>query len=281
MANVIKKLRKGLDINLKRKSNRRVILCQRTGDIRAGARWLSRNNSESGGERAGICNGWRTLVCRQESSWSEVCFSGERVVTSVERGERRKVMCITVQAAEEQDFEEFGVKKVAELSADAVNRAYASRLVCYEATSVWHDCWPYGGSESYLRFGIRQQSAGTRLWVCVERGRSNFQTGLDALAKMAKTYLGISAKQKAALQCTERNRYCVWRTSSGRQRRVQIHHIDAVNKGRNGVDHRGAGRIFIGRLIIPVRWTLPARWPLRDRSVETGILQTGCWGFAY
>ena len=45
------------------------------------------------------------------------------VVTSVERGERRKVMNITVQAAEEQDYVEFGAKKVSELSADAVKAA--------------------------------------------------------------------------------------------------------------------------------------------------------------
>lgn len=33
---------------------------------------------------------------------------------------------------------------------------------------------------------------------------ANFQTGLDALSKMAKTYLGISVKQSLLLLCRQR-----------------------------------------------------------------------------
>ena len=42
------------------------------------------------------------------------------VVTSVERGARRKVMSITVEAAAEQDYEEFGKQNVSAMHAESV-----------------------------------------------------------------------------------------------------------------------------------------------------------------
>ena len=45
------------------------------------------------------------------------------VVTSVERGARRKVLNIVVEAAAEQDYEDFGKKNVASMDAEAVKSA--------------------------------------------------------------------------------------------------------------------------------------------------------------
>ena len=45
------------------------------------------------------------------------------VVTSVERGARRKVLNIVVEAAAEQDYEEFGKKDVSKLDGEAVKAA--------------------------------------------------------------------------------------------------------------------------------------------------------------
>ena len=42
------------------------------------------------------------------------------VVTSVERGERRKVLSISIAAAKEQDYEEFGKKDVSTLTGEQV-----------------------------------------------------------------------------------------------------------------------------------------------------------------
>ena len=56
------------------------------------------------------------------------------VVTSVERGARRKVMSITVEAAAEQDYEEFGKKDVAKMDAAAV-RNCCWQVVCLPSSS--------------------------------------------------------------------------------------------------------------------------------------------------
>ena len=45
------------------------------------------------------------------------------VVTSVERGERRKVLSISIAAAKEQDYEEFGKKDVSTLTGEQVKAA--------------------------------------------------------------------------------------------------------------------------------------------------------------
>ena len=45
------------------------------------------------------------------------------VVTSVERGARRKVLSITVEAAQEQDYEEFGKEDVSKMDAVSVKAA--------------------------------------------------------------------------------------------------------------------------------------------------------------
>ena len=59
------------------------------------------------------------------------------VVTSVERGARRKVLNIVIEAATEQDYEEFGKMNVAKMDAEAEVRSFCSRSFrVYPPTSV-------------------------------------------------------------------------------------------------------------------------------------------------
>ncbi len=60
------------------------------------------------------------------------------VVTSVERGARRKVLNIVVEAAAEQDYEEFGKKNVASMDAEAVKTALleAGTFRVYQTTPL-------------------------------------------------------------------------------------------------------------------------------------------------
>ena len=57
------------------------------------------------------------------------------VVTSVERGERRKVLSISIAAAKEQDYEEFGKKDVSTLTGEQVKAALHS--LSSAPTSWW------------------------------------------------------------------------------------------------------------------------------------------------
>lgn len=58
------------------------------------------------------------------------------VVTSVERGARRKVMSITVEAAAGQDYEEFGKKDVAKMDAAAVKELLLASGMFTSSSSV-------------------------------------------------------------------------------------------------------------------------------------------------
>lgn len=79
---------------------------------------------------------------------------------------------------------------------------------------------------------------------------TNFQTGLDALAKIADTYLGVSVKQKATALTNAKN--VTVTTFDGPHPAgnvgVQIHHVSPINKGEVVWTMAPADVIFIGRL---------------------------------
>ena len=85
----------------------------------------------------------------------------------------------------------------------------------------------------------------------VLKGReADFQTGLDALAKMAKTYLGVSAKQAApALTAAKNVTVNVFDgPAPAGNVGVQINHIDPVNKGETVWTLGAEEVIFVGHL---------------------------------
>ena len=119
MANLIK-LRKGLDINLKGKATAEVVAVKEPG-------FYALIPDDFTGvtpkvvvkEQEYVMAGGPLFI---DKNHPEVKFVSpvSGVVTSVERGARRKVMSITVEAAAEQDFQEFGKKDVAKMDAAAV-----------------------------------------------------------------------------------------------------------------------------------------------------------------
>ena len=122
MANVIK-LRKGLDINLKGKAAETYATVKEPG-------FYALVPDDFPGvtpkvvvkEQEYVMAGGPLFI---DKNHPEVKFVSpvSGVVTSVERGARRKVLNIVVEAAAEQDYEEFGKKNVASMDADAVKTA--------------------------------------------------------------------------------------------------------------------------------------------------------------
>ena len=251
MANVIK-LRKGLDINLKGKATEELFSVKEPGiyglvpDDFPGI-----TPKVVVKEQEYVMAGGPLFV---DKNHPEVKFVSpvSGVVTSVERGERRKVMCITVQAAEEQDFEEFGVKKVVELSADAVKAALMQAGLFAFMKQRPYDVIadPTVAPKAIFVSAFDSSPLAPDFEFVLKGEEQNFQTGLDALAKMAKTYLGISAKQKAAALTNAQN--VTVTVFDGPHPAgnvgVQIHHIDAVNKGETVWTIGAQEVIFIGRL---------------------------------
>lgn len=119
------------------------------------------------------------------------------VVTSVERGARRKVLNIVVEAAAEQDYEEFGKKDVSKLDGEAVKAALLEAGMFAFMKQRPYDVIadPTVAPRAIFISAFDSNPLAPDFEYVLKGEEANFQTGLDALAKIAKTYLGISIKQ--------------------------------------------------------------------------------------
>ena len=168
-------------------------------------------------------------------------------VTLVERGERRKVLSIQVEADAEQKYAEFskGVpadgKKVLEVLLESglfgymMQRPYAV-TACPEDTpkAIFVSAFADMPLAQDFEFVVKGQEA-------------DFQTGIDALSKVAKVYLGV--KPGSALEGTKNAEVTVFKGKCPAGNvGVQINHISPVNKGEVVWTMGAEEVIFVGRL---------------------------------
>ena len=173
-------------------------------------------------------------------------------VTAVTRGERRKVLSITVAAAKEQEYVEFGKKDVAKMSAEEVKAALMEAgLFAYfverpYAVTANPDATPKGIFVS----AFDKNPLAANFEYVLNGQENDFQTGLDALAKIAKTYLNICVCQKNPALTGAKN--VTVTTFDGPNPAgnvgVQINHISPINKGEVVWTLGAEEVIFIGRL---------------------------------
>ena len=251
MANLIK-LRKGLDINLKGKAAAEVMSVKEPGFY-----------ALIPDDFTGVTP--KVVVKEQEyvmavgplfvdKNHPELKFVSpvSGVVTSVERGARRKVMSITVEAAAEQDYEEFGKKDVSKMSGEQVKEALLNggmfAFIKQRPYDVVAD--PTVAPRAIFVSAFDSNPLAPEFEMALKGEEANFQTGLDALAKMAKTYLSISVKQNAAALTQAKN--VEINVFDGPHPAgnvgVQINHIAPVNKGETVWTIDPQAVIFIGRL---------------------------------
>lgn len=251
MANVIK-LRKGLDINLKGKAAAEVMAVKEPG-------FYALCPDDFTGvtpkvvvkEQEYVMAGGPLFI---DKNHPEVKFVSpvSGVVTCVERGARRKVLSITVEAAAEQDFEEFGKKDVAQLDGAAVKEALLNAgmfaFIKQRPYDVVAD--PTIAPNAIFVSAFDSNPLAPDFEVALKGEEANFQTGLDALAKMAKTYLNVSVNQKSSALTQAKN---VTVTAFDGPHPagnvgVQINHIAPINKGETVWTIDPQAVIFIGRL---------------------------------
>ena len=251
MANVIK-LRKGLDINLKGKAAAQVVSVKEP-------KFYALVPDDFTGvtpkvvvkEQEYVMAGGPLFI---DKNHPEVKFVSpvSGVVTSVERGARRKVMSITVEAAPEQDFEEFGKKAVSKLDGEAVKEVLLNAgmfaFIRQRPYDVIAD--PTVAPKAIFVSAFDSNPLAPEFEIALKGEEVNFQTGLDALAKIAKTYLSISAKQKSAA-LTQAGNVTVTVFDGPHPAGnvgVQINHLAPVNKGETVWTIDPQAVIFIGRL---------------------------------
>ena len=171
-------------------------------------------------------------------------------VTTIERGERRKLLSIRIEADEQQEYRKFAVsdetrEKTIESLLEAGLFGYINQLPYAISTnpqtmpraifvSAFRDMPLAGNFEFELRQGNKQ----------------DFQRGLTALSQIAKVYLGISIDAKEAILTTAKNVEITGfsgKCPAGNVG-VQINHIAPINKGEVVWTVDPTAVIFFGRL---------------------------------
>lgn len=174
------------------------------------------------------------------------------VVTSVERGERRKVMAIYVAAAKEQDNQQFGVKDVSRLSGQEVKDALmeAGLFAFIKQRPYGIVAQPDAKPKAIFVSSFDSQPLAPDFEFVLRGEEQNFQTGLDALSKMAKTYLGVraGAKSPALLQARNVEIVAFSGPHPAGNAGVQIHHVSPINKGEVVWTVAPEDVLLIGRL---------------------------------
>ena len=251
MANLIK-LCKGLDINLKGKAAAEVVAVKEPG-------FYALCPDDFTGvtpkvvvkEQEYVMAGGPLFI---DKNHPEVQFVSpvSGVVTSVERGARRKVLSITVEAAQEQDYEEFGKENVSKMDAVSVKAALLKSgmfaFIKQRPYDIVAD--PTVAPRAIFVSAFDTNPLAPDFELALKGEEANFQTGLDALAKIAKTYLSISVNQKAAALTQAKN--VTLTVFDGPHPAgnvgVQINNIAPINKGETVWTIDPQAVIFIGRL---------------------------------
>ena len=231
MANVIK-LHKGLDINLKGRAAEQKIQLKSNGKYA-----LMPDDFEGVTPKVVVKEGDKVQAGDAlfvNKQYPEVKFASpvSGTVSAVVRGERRKVLCVKVDADAQQSYVDFGKKDVAKLDGKAVIDAlleaglfgYINQLPYAVSTN------PSVMPKAIFVSALRDKPLAADFEYEVKGQEADFQTGITALSKIAKTYLGVGVG--SALENVKDAEVNVFdgKCPAGNVG-VQVNNIDPVNKG--------------------------------------------------
>ena len=254
MANVIK-LRKGLDINLAGKASKDVTLKVAQTDEYALVPEAFVGVTPKVVVREGDhVNAGDALFANKACPDVKFASPVSGTVTAIERGERRKVLCVKVKADAVQTSTDFGKKNVETMDGAAVKQAlleaglfgYINQLPY--AVSTTPDTTP----KAIFVSALRDMPLAGDFEVELAGNEEAFQAGLTALSKIAKTYLGVSVDQQSAALSNAKNvelNVFDGPCPAGNVG-VQVNNIDPVNKGEVVWTVDPSAVIFFGRLFL-------------------------------
>ncbi len=173
-------------------------------------------------------------------------------VIAVERGERRKVMCVKVKMDAEQQFVDFGKKDVSTLSGEDVKNALleAGLFGYIDQLPYAVSAQPESAPKAIFVSALRDKPLAADFEFELKGNEEDFQAGLTALSKMAKTYLGIGSKQTspALVQAKDVEVNVFDGPCPAGNVGVQVNHLSPVNKGETVWTVDPSAVIFFGRL---------------------------------
>lgn len=186
----------------------------------------------------------------------EVGFSSpvSGTVAAIVRGERRKVLRIVVKADKETLYTDYGQKDPAKLTGEEVKASllqaglfgYINQLPYAVSTT------PATTPKAIFVSALRDMPLAADFEMELRGNEETFQVGLTALSKVAKTYLGIGARQTslALTQAKDVEIYVFDGPCPAGNVGVQVNHIDPVNKGEVVWTVDPSAVIFFGRLFL-------------------------------
>ena len=238
MANVIK-LHKGLDINLKGRAEEKKIQLKSNGKYA-----LVPDDFEGVTPKVVVREGDKVKAGDAlfvNKQYPEVKFASpvSGTVSAVVRGERRKVLCVKVDADAQQSFVDFGKKDVAKLDGKAVIDALLEA-----GLFGYIDQLPYAVStnpsvmpKAIFVSALRDKPLAADFQYEVKGQEQDFVTGIQALSKIAKTYvgLGIQPDFQTVIRDLGIDNYAELNIFDGKcpagNVGVQVNNVDPVNKG--------------------------------------------------
>ncbi len=230
--NQVVHLRKGLDIRLKGRAEETKIQLKSNGKFA-----LCPDDFEGVTPKVVVKEGTQVKagdILFVNKQYPQVGFASpvSGKVTAIERGERRKVLAVKIDADAQQSYRELGSKDVAKMDGKAVVEAlleggifgYINQLPYAVSTN------PETMPKAIFVSALRDKPLALSFEYEVKGQEKDFQTGLTALSKIAKTYLGVGEGSALAdMKDVEVNAF-VGPCPAGNVG-VQVNHLDPVNKG--------------------------------------------------
>ena len=238
MANVIK-LHKGLDIHLQGKAEEQLIKLQSKGLYA-----LVPDDFEGVTPKVVVKEGDKVKAGDAlfvNKQYPEVKFASpvSGTVREVVRGERRKVLCVKVEADAQQVQVDFGKKDVAKMNGQQVIDAlleagifgYINQLPYAVSTN------PTIQPKAIFVSALRDKPLAADFQFEAKGQEQDFVTGIMALSKIAKTHvgLGIQPDFQTEIRKLGIDQYAELTIFDGKcpagNVGVQVNHVDPVNKG--------------------------------------------------
>ena len=238
MPNVIK-LRKGLDINLQGRAEETKIQLKSNGKFA-----LVPDDFEGVTPKVVVHEGDKVKAGDAlfvNKQYPEIKFASpvSGTVREVVRGERRKVLCIRVDADAQQEFVDFGKRDPGTLAGEQVINAlleagifgYINQLPYAVSTN------PSVMPKAIFVSALRDKPLAANFQFEVKGQEEDFVTGLKALSKIAKTHvgLGIQPDFQTAIRQLGADKVAELTIFDGKcpagNVGVQVNHLDPVNKG--------------------------------------------------
>lgn len=250
MANVIK-IKKGLDINLKGKASE-VLISGKKSDTYAIVPSCYNGIIPKVVVKAGDKVKAGSALMNDKNR-PEIKFvspvSGE--VTAVNRGEKRRVLSIVVKPDAQIEYEEFGKKKVASLKGEEVKESLLNAGMWPFIKQRPYDivASPSDTPRDIFISAFYSAPLAPNFDFILKGQEADFQTGLDALAKLTagKVYVGI--RNGSAVKDMKGVEIVAFEgPHPAGNVGVQINHIKPINKGETIWTVGAADVILIGRL---------------------------------